>query len=116
MLDRKFHSNLVFVLTQTISDSILCEKDEEIKNVLQEKENKLQRFQQSLDESTMRVNDLAKQNGVLRAEQEKLKVDFNGKERNLNRQLTKAKKELEQNLQIRLLLILNNNYDNNPPF
>ena len=61
-----------------------------------EKSIKLERAQCNLEDTTARVNALAKQNGLLRAQYEQLKVKSNSKERDFARQLTKATKEAKE--------------------
>jgi chromosome segregation ATPase len=79
-----------------VSESLLHEKGEEFKTVEDEKSIKLERAQCNLEDTTARVNALAKQNGLLRAQYEQLKVKSNSKERDFARQLTKATKEAKE--------------------
>ena len=79
-----------------MSESLLHEKGEEFKTVEDEKSIKLERAQCNLEDTTARVNALAKQNGLLRAQYEQLKVKSNSKERDFARQLTKATKEAKE--------------------
>eukprot|EP00979_Chaetoceros_neogracilis_P010134 scaffold2385_cov193-Chaetoceros_neogracile.AAC.1 len=81
---------------QAVSESLLHEKGEEFKTVEDEKSIKLERAQCNLEDTTARVNALAKQNGLLRAQYEQLKVKSNSKERDFARQLTKATKEAKE--------------------
>jgi len=75
---------------------MLKEMDVQFNVVTQEKENELKKAQCQIEETTTRVNTLAKQNGVLRAQNEQQKVQFNAKEQELRRQVSKAKKDLAQ--------------------
>jgi chromosome segregation ATPase len=71
---------------------MLHDKDETLKVVTEEKEIALERAQSNLAETTARVNSLAKHNGLLRAQYEQLKVQFNGEKSDFSRQLARATK------------------------
>ena len=81
---------------QDMSDSILKDKDEKIFLVEHQKEIELRKAKREIEEITLRVNTLAKQNGELRAKNEQQKVYFDGKERDFNKHVLKVENSLVQ--------------------
>lgn len=89
MINRAANKSQSFLISQDLSDSMLKEKDEQINA-------ELKKAQYQIEETTTRVNTLAKQNGTLRAQNEQQKIQFSAKEQELRRQISKAKKDFAQ--------------------
>ena len=61
--------------------------------MVEEQQREIQQTNHRIQETTVRIQALASENGNLRAQFEQLKVKFNAKEKELNRQLNKIKEE-----------------------
>jgi len=95
--NEKDHAEMVLNevrIEKSIAESTLIEKDQHFQSVSSQQAENLRITQRRFMDTTTETNVLAKQNELLRTQNEQLQVQYEGKERALSRQVAKMKEEV----------------------